>query len=260
MVGAAQQGRTSVGIDVNPLAAFVAARQTLAVERRATSLAAGAFLAGFDTAMPARRAVARPGAADRREGVRARHPRCRPPAADAHRGTSADQGAAPLPAAGLAVDPPGVGSYFKEGNGIKYRNRQRRAGGYVARPDGRWQLERFGADQGAFVRATFRAGLAGMLEDVAAWRHGGWSAQRVIEGNSLEERSAPRGRLVRLGALLPAVRQPLRLLRVAEGRAVVRRVRRQLRRDDRPPQAVAALPPRRRPRPGEPSPGPTSKR
>ena len=34
-----------------------------------------------------------------------------------------------------------VGSYFKEGNGIKYRNRQRRTGGYVARPEGRWQLD-----------------------------------------------------------------------------------------------------------------------
>jgi len=81
-----------------------------------------------------------------------------------------------------------VGSYFKEGNGIKYRNRQRRPGGYVARPDGHWQRARFGADQGAFVDATFATRLGGMLEDTAAWsesRH--WSAQRVVEGDALEE-------------------------------------------------------------------------
>src|SRR5262249_4103820 len=40
-----------------------------------------------------------------------------------------------------------VGSYFKEGNGIKYRNRKRLKTGYVRRPEGRWQQERFGPDQ-----------------------------------------------------------------------------------------------------------------
>jgi site-specific DNA-methyltransferase (adenine-specific) len=79
-----------------------------------------------------------------------------------------------------------VGSYFKEGNGIKYRNRQRRPGGYVARPDGRWQLERFGPDQRAFVRAAFTGQLAAMLDDVPVWQRGNWGAQRVIEGNSLD--------------------------------------------------------------------------
>jgi site-specific DNA-methyltransferase (adenine-specific) len=80
-----------------------------------------------------------------------------------------------------------VGSYFKEGNGIKYRNRQRRPGRYVARPDGQWQLERFGPDQPEFVRAAFSARLAEMLADVPAWRRGHWRGQRVIEGDALEE-------------------------------------------------------------------------
>jgi site-specific DNA-methyltransferase (adenine-specific) len=79
-----------------------------------------------------------------------------------------------------------VGSYFKEGNGIKYRNRQRRTGGYVARPDGRWQLERFGPDQRTFVRAAFTAQLTTMLDDAPVWRAGHWGAQRIIEGNSLD--------------------------------------------------------------------------
>jgi site-specific DNA-methyltransferase (adenine-specific) len=81
----------------------------------------------------------------------------------------------------------GVGSYFKEGNGIKYRNRRRQAGGYVARPDGQWQRQRFGADQPAFVRAAFTAKLNEMLDDVPAWRLGTWGAQEVIEGSSLDE-------------------------------------------------------------------------
>jgi site-specific DNA-methyltransferase (adenine-specific) len=80
-----------------------------------------------------------------------------------------------------------VGSYFKEGNGIKYRNRRRQVGGYVARPEGRWQLERFGADQAAFVRAAFRIRLGGMLDDVPAWRSGHWGTQRIVEGDALVE-------------------------------------------------------------------------
>jgi len=79
-----------------------------------------------------------------------------------------------------------VGSYFKEGNGIKYRSRQRRPGRYVARPDGQWQLARFGPDQAAFVWAAFRRQLAGMLADVPAWRTGRWRDQQVIEGDALE--------------------------------------------------------------------------
>lgn len=33
----------------------------------------------------------------------------------------------------------GVGSYFKEGNGIKYRNKKRQKGKYENRADGEWQ-------------------------------------------------------------------------------------------------------------------------
>lgn len=186
MVGAAQQGRSSVGIDVNPLAAFVA-RVKLSPLSDRDVVAAGAFLSGFETAIPGVEPWPVP-------ALRIAEKVFEPDILDAvlrlrtlieERATAKAQRRFLL-LAWLSILQ-AVGSYFKEGNGIKYRNRQRRTGGYVARPDGRWQLERFGADQGAFVRATFRTGLAGMLEDVPAWRHGRWSAQRVIEGNSLEE-------------------------------------------------------------------------
>ena len=187
MVGAAQQDRTSVGIDVNPLAAFVAGVKLSPLTDRDVA-AAGDFLAGFEAALPGVRAVARPGAADRRR--RSSSPASSTPCSGSGRssrnGPTTKAQRRFLLLAWLSILQT-VGSYFKEGNGIKYRNRQRRRGGYVARPEGRWQLERFGADQDAFVRAAFRAGLAGMLEDVPAWRHGRWSAQRVIEGNALEE-------------------------------------------------------------------------
>lgn len=77
-----------------------------------------------------------------------------------------------------------VGSYFKEGNGIKYRNVQRRKGKYVKRPEGIWQLNRFGPDQGAFVLTAFSSHLADMIEDMSLW-NSNWGRANVIEGNAL---------------------------------------------------------------------------
>tara|TARA_Y100000780_G_scaffold223237_1_gene233348 strand:- start:1114 stop:2322 length:1209 start_codon:yes stop_codon:yes gene_type:complete len=77
-----------------------------------------------------------------------------------------------------------VGSYFKEGNGIKYRNKKRQKGKYEDRPDGEWQLARFGADQTAFFVDAFTRQLQMMLEDAAEWKYGSWKEQRVIEGSA----------------------------------------------------------------------------
>jgi site-specific DNA-methyltransferase (adenine-specific) len=186
MVGAAQQGRSSVGIDVNPLAAFVA-RVKLSPLDAAEVAAARSFLADFDTGLaaaepwpvPALRIAAK--VFEQRileEILRLR--------------TLIEERAVTtrqrdfLLLAWLSILQT-VGSYFKEGNGIKYRNRKRHKGGYVSRPDGQWQRERFGTDERAFVRATFRAKLDEMLADVSAWRRGDWNGQRVIEGNALGE-------------------------------------------------------------------------
>jgi len=78
----------------------------------------------------------------------------------------------------------GVGSYFKEGNGIKYRNKKRQKGKYEDRKDGEWQLERFGPDQQAFFLATFSRQLEMMLEDIVEWKSGDWGRQRLIEGSA----------------------------------------------------------------------------
>ncbi len=78
-----------------------------------------------------------------------------------------------------------VGNYFKEGNGIKYRNRKRMPSGYIQLEDGIWQLSRFGPDQASFVRAAFDRQLRVMLSDCQAWTVGSWADQRVLDGNAL---------------------------------------------------------------------------
>ncbi len=186
MVGAAQQGRGSVGIDVNPLAAFVS-RVKLTPLPDADVIAASAFLGAFEAAVEKATPWPVP-------GLRIAQKVFEPPILDSIlrlRTLIEDRATSPaqrdfLLLAWLSILQD-VGSYFKEGNGIKYRNRQRRRGGYVPRLDGQWQLARFGPDQAAFVRAAFRAKLAEMLDDVPVWHRGDWPGQRIIEGNSLQE-------------------------------------------------------------------------
>lgn len=79
-----------------------------------------------------------------------------------------------------------VGSYFKEGNGIKYRNKKRQIGRYENRLEGVWQLARFGADQRRFFLNAFSDQLAMMLDDVKTWSVGTWNEQSVIEGSAFE--------------------------------------------------------------------------
>ncbi len=187
MVGAAQQTRSAVGVDVNPLAAFVARVKLTPLEKHEVE-AAASFLASFDRELE--RVVAWPTPA-----LRIADKVFEPEVLDAvlrlrglieSRGDQQPRLRDFLFLAWLSVLQD-VGSYFKEGNGIKYRNRKRLKTGYVARPEGQWQQERFGADQAAFVRSSYRAKLAEMIADVDAWGAGDWAAQLVIEGNSLEE-------------------------------------------------------------------------
>lgn len=186
MVGAAQQGRSAVGIDVNPLATFVAGVKLSPLGEGDIAGAAG-FLARIEAEMTAIEPWPIPSL---RIAAKVFEPEIL--AAVLRLRALIEEGAATkaerrfLRLAWLSILQD-VGSYFKEGNGIKYRNRRRRPGGYVARPDGRWQFERFGADQAAFVRAAFRRRLSEMLHDVPAWRSGHWSAQRIIEGDALAE-------------------------------------------------------------------------
>lgn len=186
MLGAAQLSRSAVGIDVNPLAAF-ASRVKLSPLTAAEIRQVRAFYASVTSAVktvtpsaaPKLKIVEKvfePEILDTLLALRA--------AIEQSAGTDATRKFLHL--AWLSVLEP-VGSYFKEGNGIKYRNRKRLRVGYELRPDGDWQLARFGPDQRSFVVQRFQRQVAEMLSDVSAWSKGTWSQQRVIEGNSIEE-------------------------------------------------------------------------
>lgn len=188
MLGAAQLSRVAVGIDVNPLAAF-ASRVKLWPLTRDEVKQARSFRASIATALttiapapaPNLRIVDKvfePAILEAVLALRAAIEQCR--------GTDATRNFLRL--AWLSILEP-VGSYFKEGNGIKYRNRKRLRDGYTLRPDGYWQLERFGPDQRAFVLQRFDRQLGEMLADVTAWKQGTWHLQQVIEANSVEETS-----------------------------------------------------------------------
>jgi site-specific DNA-methyltransferase (adenine-specific) len=187
MVGSAHESRSAVGIDVNPLAAFVASVKLTPLKDQDV-ITAAKFLDRFEREMdhvdswpaPGLRIIDKVFEPDVLEAV------LRLRAVIERRRDDIPRLRDFLLLAWLSILQD-VGSYFKEGNGIKYRNRKRLKTGYVARPEGQWQRERFGSDQSAFVRATYRAKLAEMLGDVHAWRSGNWTAQRVIQGNALEE-------------------------------------------------------------------------
>jgi len=185
MVGAAQLGRRAVGVDVNPLATFIATVK-LRPLTDAQLASASDFLATF------------------RRTVTSAEPWPVPRLSIAGKVFEPDILAALLqlrsaietwPAdrevrdflflAWLAILQD-VGSYFKEGNGIKYRNRLRRTNGYAVRPDGVWQRERFGLDQPGFVWTTYATQLQAMLADTASWRSGTWTSQRVIRASALD--------------------------------------------------------------------------
>ncbi len=185
MVGAAQLDRASRGIDVNPLAIFAARvkltplspNQLCEIECFTDEIEALAATADpwptprlnishkvfepviLDTLMRIRFAIE-----DRAEDIQVRDF---------------------LLLAWLAILET-VGSYFKEGNGIKYRNKKRLKSGYVTRLDGEWQQQRFGHDQPAFVTSKLRHQLVTMLSDVGAWRQGNWTGQSVTAGSALD--------------------------------------------------------------------------
>lgn len=183
MVGAAQQKIRSIGIDINPLAVFVAetkltplsAQETKRVRRFLEVFRMG--LGDFDPwpvpSLSIARKVFEPEILQTICALRA--------SIETEEGRVRDF----LLLAWLCILQP-VGSYFKEGNGIKYRNKLRRPNGYVNHVEGVWQLQRFGADQREFALEAYAQQLSEMLEDTAAWGQGLWAEQRVVEGDALD--------------------------------------------------------------------------
>lgn len=184
LVGAAVRGRSATGIDINPLAAFTARVKTTPLT--STQLGeVGSFCAAMPGNLPTTGEAWVPelSIADKvfEPAILITLLRIR---------TAIMQAAVEEPSrdflrlAWTAILET-VGSYFKEGNGIKYRNVQRRPGKYVRRPEGSWQLKRFGEDQSGFVIGAFSAHLRTMIADAALWT-GAWGSAEVIEGNALD--------------------------------------------------------------------------
>lgn len=193
LVGAAQAGRRSFGIDLNPLAVLVArvklrplaARQLARVQDFCRSFSSSAQDAS-PWPLPALSIVDKVFEPEILACLR----RLRTSLEEAAAGDGAVHDFLLL--AWLAILEP-VGSYFKEGNGIKYRNKKRLKDGYIPRPDG-WQQQRFGDDQRAFVLRAFARQLTLMLADAAVWEHGAWNDQEVVRGSALHAVSLSGGR------------------------------------------------------------------
>lgn len=183
-IGAAIRGKSSVGIDLNPIAAF-STKVKLTPLKQTSIRKIKKFLAGLPALMSY---VERWPLPELSISEKVFEPeildavlRTRTAIEREFNGDSLARDFAFL--AWLAILE-GVGSYFKEGNGIKYRNKKRQKGKYEDRADGEWQLERFGPDQCAFFLETFTNQLQMMLEDTAEWKSGDWGGQRLIEGNA----------------------------------------------------------------------------
>ena len=186
MVGAAESGRLSVGIDINPLAVFVAQvkfrplspSQVREVKRFREDFRKSAADAE-PWPLPALRIANKVFEGDIVDAIL----RLR----TAIESTRSSDGRVRdfLLLAWLAILED-VGSFYKEGNGIKYRNVKRTKSGYVRLPEGRWQRERFGYDQEGFAFDRYETQLSMMILDAAKWEKGAWEAQQVRQGNALE--------------------------------------------------------------------------
>nr|WP_181716154.1 SAM-dependent methyltransferase [Cryobacterium sp.] len=78
-----------------------------------------------------------------------------------------------------------VGSYFKEGNGIKYRKKKRARDSYENHVDGEWQSKRFGADQRTFALEKYIEHLEMMVMDGReSWSGQQWKDQQIHTGSA----------------------------------------------------------------------------
>ncbi|GAB5493705.1 MAG: hypothetical protein Phog2KO_39200 [Phototrophicaceae bacterium] len=73
---------------------------------------------------------------------------------------------------------------FKEGNGIKYKNRKRTNDGYVDRREG-WQEDFFGSDYPIYVWEQFEGQILRMISDAVNSDWHSWPIQSIYQGNAL---------------------------------------------------------------------------
>ncbi|WP_281884488.1 hypothetical protein [Agromyces rhizosphaerae] len=185
MVGAAERGLSSAGIDVNPLATFVAGVKLAPLSREQIAMV-GAHIELIQSGRFATEEWPIP-------ALNIAHKLFEPTIMTAMmqlRRTIEDHVDDDAVHRYLLLawisSLESVGSYFKEGNGIKYRNMKRAPISYVRRPEGEWQRARFGDDQRAFAVQTYTRRLQDMLEDEGRIDRGAWSPQRIETGNAAE--------------------------------------------------------------------------
>lgn len=86
----------------------------------------------------------------------------------------------------------GLSNVYREGNGVKYRNRLRRGNFYTVRPYEQWQAEHFPEDKFAFVRREVLSRLEMMLDEAAQLSDG--PEALVVQGDASNAASlAPPG-------------------------------------------------------------------
>lgn len=184
MVGAAQSGRESVGIDVSPLATFIAKVKVTALSNGQIKSAEKFLERSSDLtknqqwpvpALKIAHKLFEPQILDTLQRVRT--------GLESWTDDSAVRDFLLLAWVSILES---VGSYFKEGNGIKYRNKKRGASGYSLRTEGVWQLARFGADQEAFTLNAFTRQLGQMIEDAnLVWgKQSSWKPQSIYTGSA----------------------------------------------------------------------------
>ncbi|WP_165448603.1 SAM-dependent methyltransferase [Rhizobium ruizarguesonis] len=185
LIGAMQTNRSAIGIDLNPLASFVSKVKVTAlsneeltsIQRFLPRLAEIDFSKGGEIHLPDLSIAAKvfePIVARTLMKIRA--------AITSAPISSEARDFLMLGWLGILED---VGSYFKEGNGIKYRKMQRRPGRYVEKEPGVWQNARFGSDQAQYVIDRYQRHLASMLADAKLWTAMDGRSE-IFNGNALD--------------------------------------------------------------------------
>ncbi|MFC1462965.1 hypothetical protein ACFLQU_05090, partial [Verrucomicrobiota bacterium] len=83
---------------------------------------------------------------------------------------------------------------FKEGNGLKYRNKRRKPGKYVTVPDKEWIPRYFGPSVSAFVESAWRRQCNEIAEDIESFRLSPGSAPRIRTGSCFHPANLDFGR------------------------------------------------------------------
>lgn len=92
---------------------------------------------------------------------------------------------------------------FKEGNGLKYRNKRRRPGKYITLPDQDWIPRYFGENIYLFVEMLWRQKCAQIADDMAHFRISDDFAPQVRTGSCLDNNNIDFGKPIDLAIFSP---------------------------------------------------------